>query len=170
MKKFISIITLFAICLCVTAQQQCNQKPGNGETRREFNPELYKKDMIKFVTANADLTEAEAASVFPIINELHEKQHNLMRQHKEMMLQGMSDNLSEAEYEKMITKSTEIDVEIKKLDQTYFNKLHSVLSWKKIYAVRIALNRFQMEALKRFRPDRRNQSGNAPKGGTQKKN
>lgn len=158
MKKCIAIIAAWVICLCVAAQPQ-------GGNRREFNPELYKKNMIEFVTAHAKLTEAEVASAFPIINELHEKQHKLLRQQRELMRKGVKEaNLSEGEYEKIVTKSTEIDVDIKKLEQTYFKKLHSVLPWKKVYAVRMALNRFQMEALKRFRPD------NASKGAPQKKN
>lgn len=156
MKKFIAIIASFMICLCMAAQTQGTAKQGhNGENRREFSPELYKKNMTEFVTTRAKLTEAEAANVFPIINELHEKQHKLMRQQKELMKKGMHEaNLSEDEYEKIITKSTEIDIEIKKLEHNYFKKLHSVLPWKKVYAVRTALSRFQMEALRQFRPER----------------
>lgn len=171
MKKIIAIITSLVFCICITAQPQSNGRQGqNGGNRREFNPELYKKNMTEFVTNHAKLTEAEASNVFPLINELHEKQYKLMGQQRELMRKGMHDaNLSEAEYEKIITKSTEIDVEIKKLEQTYFKKLHSVLPWKKVYAVRMALNRFQMEALKRFRPDTGNRGDNAPKGVPQKK-
>lgn len=164
MNKFIAIITSLVICLCMTAQ------PQDG-ARKDFSPELYKKHLTEFVTTHAKLTEAEAASVFPIIYELHEKQHQLMKQQRELMRKGMHDaNLSEAEYEKIITQSTGIDIEIKKLEQTYFKKLHSVLPWKKVYAVRMALNRFQMEALKRFRPDAGKPLHNAPKGAPQKRN
>lgn len=171
MKHFIAIIASLAMCLCMAAQPQGSPKQGqNDGIRREFNPELYKKNMREFVTTHAKLTEAEATSVFPIINELHEKQHKLMWQQRGLMKKGMQDaNLSEDEYEKIVTQSTDIDVEIKKLEQTYYKKLHSVLPWKKVYAVRIALNRFQMEALKKFRPDRGNRSDNAQKG-MQKRN
>ncbi|MCH5175319.1 MAG: hypothetical protein J1F40_05490 [Prevotellaceae bacterium] len=172
MKKYVAIITSLVICLCMTAQSQDAPNRGqNGGNRREFNPELYKKNMKEFVITHAKLTEAEATNVFPIINELHEKQHKLMGQQRGLMRKGMHDaNLSEAEYEKIITQSTELDVEIKKLEQTYFKKLHSVLPWKKVYAVRMALNRFQMEALKQFRPERSNRNDNAQKGMPQKKN
>lgn len=152
MKKFIAIATSLVICLCMAAQPQGN-KQGQSGNRREFSPEQYKKDMIEFVTAQAKLTETEAANAFPIINEMHEKQHKLMKQQRELMKKGRNaTNLSEAEYENLVVKATEIDVEIKKLEQVYFKKLHSVLSWKKVYAVRMALNRFQMEALRKFRP------------------
>ena len=171
MKRFLAIFTLSLLCLCIMAQSQgASGQVKNDRHRREFNPELYRKNMAEFVTAHAKLTEAEATATFQIINELHQKQHKLMGQHKEMMKKGMAENLSEAEYEKIVTKSTEIDVEIKKLDQVYFNKLHSVLPWKKVYAVRMALNRFQLEALKQFRPDRGNRQGNDPKGMPSKKN
>lgn len=171
MKQFIAIITLLVISLCVAAQpQDASSHAHNGGNRKEFSPELYKKSMTEFVTSKAKLTETEATNVFQIINELHEKQHKLMKQQRELMKKGMHDaNLSEAEYEKIVTKLTEIDVEIKKLEQTYFKKLHSVLSWKKVYAVRMALNRFQIEALKQFRPDRVNRPDNAQRGGPQKK-
>lgn len=170
MKKIVAIIVSLVVCLCVTAQSNGNQRQ-NDRNRREFSPELYKKNMTEFVMSHAKLTEAEATNVFPIINELHEKQYELMRKQRELMKRGMRDaNLSEGDYEKIVTKSTEIDVDIKKLEQTYFKKLHSVLPWKKVYAVRMALSRFQMEALKRFRPDGGARHDNAPKGMPQKKN
>ena len=69
-------------------------------------------------------------------------------------------NLSEAEYENIVTKLASIEVESKKVEQTYYKKFHTVLPWKKVFAVRMALSRFQMEALNHFQPGRGNNMNN----------
>lgn len=153
MKKLITLLIAMALCVGIHAQN-----PFSGRfnvPRKEFNPEQYRKDMREFVIREAKLTDTEAAKFFPLLEEMHTKQYTLMQQQREWMQKGRKGVcLSEADYEKIITQTTSIDVEMRKLEQTYFKKFHTVLSWQKVYAVRLALNRFQMEALKHFNPGR----------------
>lgn len=154
MKRIATFMIVMLMCVCMSAQQQqgnAGRNPGGG--RREFNPELYMKRMHEFVAREACLTEAESAKFFPLLKEMLDAQHGLMRQQRELMAKGWKNqNLDEAEYEKMVTKLAALEVESKKVEQTYYKKFHTVLPWKKVYAVRVALARFQMEALNHFQP------------------
>lgn len=146
--------------ICISAQN-----PGNGgrtqNGRKEFSPELYMKTLNEFVAREAKLTEAESAKFFPLLNEMFAKQHQIVGQQRELMMKSWKNaNQNEDEYENLVTKLTALEVESKKVEQTYYKKFHSVLSWKKIFAVRIALQRFQVEALNRFQPGRGNNNMN----------
>ena len=160
------IMAVWITCVGLYAQNPENAKQNGpqGGSRKEFNPELYRKTMRDFITNEAKLTEAEANKFFPLLNEMLDKQHKVMKQQRELMMKGKPEaNLTEAEYENIITKTTNNDVELKKIEQTYYKKFHAALSWKKIYAVRQALNRFQMEALKHFQPGKgKMHRGNGP--------
>lgn len=153
MKKLMTLIAALMVVFAVNAQNWGQQR----DSRQEFSPELYKKKLCEFVSREAQLTEAEACKFFPLLFEMQEKQHKLMGKQRELMVKGRrTPNLSEAEYANIVNTVTATDVEIRKVEQTYYKKFHSVLSWKKVYAVRQALNRFQMEALKMFQPGNQN--------------
>lgn len=173
MNRIMTILAACVICLSLQAQnsEATRQHGPQGNARKEFNPELYHKKMREFVAAEAKLTDTEAAKFFPLLTEMLEKQQRVMKQQRELMMRGKPEaNLTEADYEDIITQTTNNDVELKKIEQTYFKKFHAVLSWKKIFAVRQALNRFQREALRHFQPGKNNgHKGNAPAGGTHQK-
>lgn len=145
------LVLLTSICISAQNPGGNGGRPQNG--RREFSPELYMKALNEFVAREAKLTEAESAKFFPILNEMFAKQHQIVGQQRELMMKSWKNtNQNEDEYENLVTKLTALEVESKKVEQTYYKKFHSVLSWKKIFAVRIALQRFQVEALNRFQP------------------
>lgn len=161
MNRLVTLTAALMMCIAIYAQHPNNMQRGNApqeNARREFNPELYKKHMREFVTREAKLTDAEAAKFFPLLTEMLEKQHALTKEKYGLMSKGWKGNISEAEYEQIVNQSAAIEVNIKKTEQTYYKKFRSALSsWQKVYAVRQALNRFQMEALKQFHPKRDNQ-------------
>ena len=153
MKRFVLFITTMLICFCVNAQNQGFGRIQN--PRVEFNPELYTKRMNEFVASEAHLTEAESAKFFPLLNEMQNKQRQFGRQQREIMMKAFGNtNISEEDYEQMVMRVTSLEIESRKVEQAYYKKFHSVLSWKKIYAVRVALARFQVEALNQFQPGR----------------
>ena len=170
MKRLATLLLTLVLCIGIHAQNQGGAR--HNEPRKEFNPEQFKKDMREFVTREAKLTDAEAARFFPMLEEMYEKQHQLTRHQRELMQKGKGGTaLKESDYENIIVQSTNMDIEAKKLEQSYFKKFHTVLSWQKVFAVRQALNRFHMEALKQFHPGRGNHNhpkGNAPKAGGKK--
>jgi hypothetical protein len=59
---------------------------------------------------------------------------------------------TEAEFEQIVKKTTELQVENRKTEQTYYKKFAKVLTWEKIYKVRMALTKFNMYALRSFSP------------------
>ena len=152
------------IALCCLLMTTMSFAQGNGQWQRhEFSPERYKQKLEEFVTREAGLTPEEAQRLFPMLHEMLAKQlHNNNAQREAMRSCG--ENASEADYEKAIKQTLALDVENKRLEQDYYKKFHSVISWKKIHAVRMALWKFQMEALRRFTPH----AGNgAPRGNQQ---
>ncbi len=165
MKRIITFIFITLTCLCLQAQNQDN-RGRNTNGRKEFSPELYMKTLHDFVTREARLTESEANKFIPLLNEMFDKQYKLRGEQRDLMMKTWKNaNLSEAEYENIVTKLASIEVESKKVEQTYYKKFHTVLPWKKVFAVRMALSRFQMEALNHFQPGRGNNKNfnNAPR-------
>ncbi|MBO7581837.1 MAG: hypothetical protein J6T38_10030 [Bacteroidaceae bacterium] len=153
MKRFVLVITTLLVCFCVNAQNQAFGRIQN--PRAEFNPELYTKRMNEFVAREAHLTDAESAKFFPLLNEMQNKQRQIGRQQREIMMKAFRNtNISEEDYEQMVMRITGLEIESRKVEQTYYKKFHTVLSWKKIYGVRVALARFQVEALNQFQPGR----------------
>ena len=153
MKRFVLVITTLLVCFCVNAQNQGFGRIQN--PRAEFTPELYTKRMNEFVAREAHLTEAESAKFFPLLNEMQNKQRQIGRQQREIMMKAFRNtNISEEDYEQMVMRVTGLEIESRKVEQTYYKKFHTVLSWKKIYGVRVALARFQVEALNQFQPGR----------------
>lgn len=138
-------------CTPTTMQTPQDRKPGN---RPKFSPEDYRRYLEFFVSKECCLTDKEKEQFFPLLHEMLHKQRMIrMKQHE---LYKQTDNLTEKEYEQIVTKCAALDVEDKKIEQTYYKKFHSVLTWKKITKVRLALYKFQMEALRSFQPKDRN--------------
>lgn len=159
MKKL--IITLF--CAFLTLGLSAQPGSQNDQGRHQFSPERYKQKLEEYVTREAGLTSEESSRLFPLLHEMQEKQRknseaagNAMRSCKE--------GATESDYEKAVNRAVSLDLENKKIEQEYYKKFHTVLSWKKIHAVRIALWKFQMEALRRFTPHNGNKHNEGQRG------
>ena len=162
MRKYILTIIALFFCLLINAQMP-NNTWRNKDTRKPFTPELYMKRLNEFVTREAKLTQEESEKFFPILMEMFGKQFALENQQREALLKARRNpNMNEDEYEKVITKVLNTEVEMKKIEQSYYKKFHSVLSWKKVFAVRTALNKFRVEALNQFQPNRGNNKPQVP--------
>ena len=143
---------LFALLFSITAEAQ------NGQ-RKEFSPELFKKKLELFITKEVGLTPAEGQRFFPLLHEMFEKQRKNNDKGRDLM-RNVGENASETAYETVLEQSSALEIENKKIEKQYLKKFHSVLSWKKVYKVRRALIRFQIEALKRFSPPPQHEPGN----------
>ncbi|MCM1311687.1 MAG: hypothetical protein NC252_02140 [Roseburia sp.] len=148
MKKLMLFFIAVLIMGCLNAQQT-----GKSDNRRKFTPEEFKQRMEAFITKHAGLTPQEGLAFYPLLHEMLGKQHKLMDQQRNLMRKG-DNNLSEKEYEKIIEEATSLEIENKKVEKLYYNKFHTVLSWRKIHKVRHALFQFNMEALRNFSPPR----------------
>lgn len=148
MKKQILTTLLLVFALTMTAQDK-----NHNEHRRQFSPEHFRKELETFVTREAKLTESEAAKFYPLLHEMMAKQRHNNNEARKLM-QSCNDNTTDADYAKVIDKCCSLDIENKTIEKEYYKKFNTVLSWKKIHSVRIALFKFNMHALKRFSPPR----------------
>ena len=166
MKRFAFYLACLMFSTCMMAQDakvsQGNREQhrihNNQGNRREFSPEKFQKHLQDFIVKETNLTTDEQTKFFPLLKEMMDAQRNLMDQERQLMKQG-KDAKTESDYEKIITKSTELQVENRKTEQTYYKKFSKVLSWEKIFKVRRAINKFQMQAIKSFAPRQQKAGG-----------
>lgn len=155
MKRNILIVMLALISISSVAQEKKTQM------RKPFSPEQYKAEMECFITKDACLSEEEAKKFYPMLHEMMEKQRKNNDKSRELMMQ-CNDKSSEADYERAVSQSIALDKENKEIELQYYTKFHSVLSWKKIHKVRVALYKFNMYSLRRFSPPHQMNNGNQP--------
>ena len=128
-------------------------KDGKGE-RRQFSPEEFEKRMENFVAKRANLTNDEQTKFFPLLKEMLDAQRKLGNQGRKM--QKPENEPTEEECKKIISDMTSMELQRNKIEQTYYTKkFPTVLSYKKILKVRMALDQFKMEALRQFSPHKR---------------
>lgn len=171
MKRIFSLIITLTLCCCAFAQGnnggqnwqggRSQHHAHNGSQRGGFNPEQFFKDMKDYVAEKAQLTPAEVTKAFPIVREMLGKQYEQQaKQHELARKRFGGQQLSDAEYGKIVEQTLSIEVEMKKIEERYYKKLHDVLSWQKVFRVRDAINGFHMEALRKFQ---RGPGGNRPR-------
>ena len=164
-----NIVILLCLCTTLTSFAQWNnnqqrqrqgaqneQRQEQWQRQRQFSPELFNQQQEQFVTKEAGLTPAEAQKFFPMMHEMLNKQREINTKIQHYYAQCFGDK-DEREYEEIINKVIALEVESRKIEQTYYKKFHTVLSWKKIYRVRFALSRWNMEVLKMFNPQQQQQ-------------
>lgn len=158
MKRIFSYII---VCLLFSVNLQAQNIPNGRQHRqehRQFNPEEFDKWMESYITNEVGLNAEEGKKFFPLLKEMRIKQFRNDQQGREIMGK-LNDNSSEADYEEAINRVLELDLQNRKIEKEYYKKFHSVLSWKKIHKVRFAIQKFNMEALRRFTPPQRNRFG-----------
>lgn len=128
MKKILTIVLL--LCLLLTPV---------GAQERKFSPEKFQAELEQYITKEACLTPQEAASFFPIYREMQKKQRTIFERQRQ---QGKVKPLDERECEKAIRQRDENELEQKRIQQTYHNKMLSVVSASKLFDVMQAEDRF----------------------------
>lgn len=163
MKRILVILICLTLATATFAQWNNNQQRQGQEQQgqrrdqwqqqgpRQFSPELFNQRLEQFVKDEAGLSATECQKFFPLMHEMLNKQREINDKIQRTIAQGFG-NKAENEYEDIINKVTNLEVESKKLEQTYYKRFHNVLTWKKIYKVRFALSKWNMEVLKMFNP------------------
>lgn len=134
--------------MCTLASAFAQQ---NGQ-RQFFSPEAFNQRLEEFVKKEAELTDQEGKEFFPLLHQMMDKQREVNNKIQQTLAKGFNAK-TEEDYAQIINQSLELEVQSKKIEQVYYKKFHSVLTWKKIHKVRFALSRFNMEALRRFTPN-----------------
>lgn len=118
----------------------------NAEEQQKFSPEKFQADLEQHITTEAGLTTEEAAKFFPLYREMQQKQRAVYHQMRELF-KAPSD---EASSKKAIQRRDELEMELKRIQQTYHNKFLKVLSASKVYKSIIAEDQFHRRAFRKF--------------------
>ena len=139
MKKVVAItVMLLMLVLSAEAQQQQHKR---------FSPEQFDAELQQFIVQEAHLTPQESARFFPVYKEMQQKQRKLFGQQRR---QGKIKPQDEAGCLKAIQEHDNIDVELKRIQQTYHNEFLDILPASKVYDVIKAEDHFHRRMLKRW--------------------
>ena len=157
MKKY---IFLFILSL-VTAIPMLAQ-PQNNREGRHFNPEEFQNMMRNYIRDKASLTQAEADKIFPIYLEMKTKQMELNGKMMGLKRKTPDANAGSKEYCDLITQITTLNVQLAKVEQTYYVKMCKVVDAKKVYKVMCAEDEFHRQMLWRSQPGNNRRGGSFP--------
>ncbi len=126
---------------------------------KRINNERMKAYKIAYITEQLDLSGAEAEKFWPIYNEHQEKLSELRKEEKNKIYKLVSsaeqmENLSESEAKDIIEVYSKIKDKAHKINQTYFQRLKKVLSYKKMIKLKKAEREFKRKLFERLRKER----------------
>ena len=125
----------------------CSLTSASAEEQQKFSPEKFQADLEQFITQEAGLTADEAAKFFPLYREMQSKQRVIYKQMKEL---GKNKPADEKACRKAVEKRDELELEQKRICQSYHQKFFNVLSASKVYDVIKAENRFHRKAIRHW--------------------
>lgn len=112
---------------------------------QKFSPEKFQAEMEQFIAKEAGLTADESAKFFPLYREMQKKQRAVFGK---MRQEGRVKPTDDATCKKLVQKRDEVELELKKIQQTYHNKFFTVLSPSKVFDVLRAEERFHRQAFR----------------------
>jgi hypothetical protein len=136
------IVLLIAVCALVPAAHA-----GYGD-HQHLTPEEFQAKQRAYITEKAELTTEEADKFFPLYFELQKRKNELNGQARDWMQKGRKDNITDAEYGKILEGVYDARIAINELEKAYLTNFRKVLSNKKLYAVQLAEVRFNRELLR----------------------
>ena len=139
MKQLITT-TLLLLMMSVNLQAQ----EGNNV---KFSPEKFDADLQAFIIKEANLTQQEAAAFVPVYKEMREKQHQLFERQRKL---GRDKPQDEKACQKTIRERDAIDLEQKRVQQTYHERFLEVLPASKVYDLIKAEDRFHRRMMRNW--------------------
>mgnify|MGYP006873045458 CR=1 FL=1 len=152
MKKLLAIIICMTLTMGVGAQE--NNQP------EKFSPEKFDAELQEFITNEAKLTQQEAARFFPILKEMHSKQREIFAKQKNL---GKNKPQDEKSCQKAIGERDEMELELKRIQQTYHERFLEILPASKVYDIIQAEDKFHRHMLKKWSRDRRPEHPERPR-------
>ncbi len=133
------VLLLFTIYYSLT--------PVSAQSNNKFSPEKFQADLEQFITKEASLTAEESATFFPLYREMQQKQRAVYTEMKDL---GRVKPADEAACKKAVQKRDAMELEQRRILQTYHNKFFQVLPASKVYDVIRAENRFHRRAIRNW--------------------
>ena len=135
---------LLTIILSISSISLFAQKP-------RMSREEFRQCQEKYIKEQTGLTPQEAQQFFPLYFELQDKKDAINRQAWAQMRKGTEENLSEAEYNKIVEEIIKARISCDQLDLEYLHKYQKFLSSKQISNIQRAEMWFHRELLKPHR-------------------
>ena len=145
-----AMILFFALNLCVSTSS----------AQQKFSPEKYQADMEEFITKEAGLDKNEATAFFPLLREMQEKQRAVFMRQRNVARVKPAD---EQGCLKAIKEQDEIDLELKRIQQSCHLRFLEVLPASRVYDILRAEEKFHRNMMRSWgrgpRPQHSQQSG-----------
>jgi Spy/CpxP family protein refolding chaperone len=143
MKKVLCLIFGFLLL----AAPLCAQPDKDQQNPPKFSPEQFDAELHQFIIKSAGLTQQEAEKFFPVYKEMQKKQRTLfMRQRHAGFVKPADEN----ECMKMVQQRDNIEVELKRIQQSYHNKFFDILPASKVYDIIQAEDKFHRTKLRQW--------------------
>ena len=127
------------IALCMATDVAAQGRP-------QFNPAKFKADLEQFITVQACLTPAEAAKIFPLYDEMNNKQRELFDKIRELKRMKPAE---EQECKKAVMEIDRLELEIKQLQSNYHARFLTIISASKLYDFIRAEGKFHRQAMRK---------------------
>ena len=144
MRRHITTLLLYFVCLMAAAQQPQGQRPE----RPRMTPEEYRAKQQEFITRHAELTPEESDAFFPLYFELQGKKHEANRRVWKEARRVPPHERTEEECDKMTDAMADVKIECATLEKEYLAKFKQILPAKKLMRVQMAEERYQRELLR----------------------
>ncbi len=141
----ITALLILFLPFCSFAQQKGGAQQRQHEQR--FSPERFEAELQQFIVAEASLTPQDAAKFFPIYKEMQRKMRALYDRQRQLAKIKPQD---EKGCQKAIRDRDDIEVELKRIQQSYHNKFLDMLPASKVYDIIKAEDRFHRRMLRRW--------------------
>ena len=143
----ILILSLFLNVLFINAQDP---------DKSFMNLQKFEKNKQEFIMKEANLSQQEADSFFPLNNELQKKKLELHRKHQESLKQTKeSTDITEEEYKELIENNIDLKMKEAELDKEYSEKFNKVMSPQKLFKAQQAEKVFLQEELRKYRESKK---------------
>ena len=139
----IKIIILLFIGLLVSFQVYAE---GPEAQKPKFDPVKFQVALEQFITSDAELTADEAAKFFPVYRTMMKQQRSYFEQ---MRRYRHTDTSDEKACHEAIIKSDLLDIQLKKIQQSYHQKFLKILPASKVLRILRAEERFHRRAFKK---------------------
>lgn len=130
--------TILTLALALTAVVATAQE--------KFSPEKFRAELESFIVKEACLSPQEASAFFPLYDEMQKKQRVVFGSMRRL---DHAPACSEAECKSLIKERDKLEIELKKIQQTYHNKFLAVLSARKVFNVLKAEDNFHRHMLRK---------------------
>lgn len=134
MRRILTILLLTCVTLCATAQQ-----------RHKFDPEAYRLEQRRYILSKVTLTAEESRTFFALYDEMRTRERRLF---EKIRFDRRRRPTTEAECRRAITDHDNTEIQLKKIQFQYHQKMLRVLPAKKVMPCLFFAEKFDREKLR----------------------